>query len=204
MNLLDNLPNESIYQFPRWPSALSRPYSSFRSKDYHNDTIKLTANQSQRPDSSHSFSKRIFQHHVCIPTGSGPVSPIPPLQPNTSFDLDIKPDHFPARPISSHRRRRRYRSIPVRVKSTSLSIPITKNKDEFSLQNFPRQTHEQRKVTRERKQRKQQAKILADKYAETDTWFQLKRSLSALKRLAISQVINNDDLAICKSESGIN
>jgi hypothetical protein len=188
MNLLDNLPNESIYQFPRWPSTLSRSYSSFQPLDKLSDTTNLTLdnrNQYQRPDSSSSTSKRIFQYHVRVPTGSGPVSPPPP---HTSFDLDIKPDRFLARSTSS----RRCRSIPVRIKPTSLSISVSKNKEEFTAQNFPRQTFEQRTTTRERKRRKQQAKVLADKYAETDTWFQLKRSLSELKRLATSQDIQID------------
>ena len=183
MNLFDNLPNEPIYQFPRWPSALSRPYSSFQPLDKHNDTTNLTLdnrNQFQRPDSASSTSKRIFEYHVRVPTGSGPVSPPPP---NTSLDLDIKPDRFLTRSTSS----RRCRSIPVRIKPTSLSISVSKNKEGHTAQNFPRQTYEQRTVTRERKRKKQLAQILADKYAESDTWFQLKRSLSELKRLATSQ-----------------
>jgi hypothetical protein len=184
MNLLDNLSNESNYQFPRWPSVLSRSYSSLRTTDFRNDIPIENRDQSQRPDSS---PKRILQHHVRIPTGSGPVSP--PPAPTTSFDLDTKLDRFSAKPMSSQLRRR---STPVRIKSTSFSIPISKTKEEFSSQNFPKQTHEQRKVTHERKRKKQQAQILADKYAETDTWFQLKRSLSELKRLATTPEILND------------
>lgn len=124
----------------------------------------------------------IREYHVHIPTGSR--FPSPPPQPNPSPDLSIPSGENLSRKLISARR---YRSIPFRMRSTSFSIPTSKQSDEELLRNFPRQTHEQRKVTHERKRRKQQAKLLADKYAESDSWFQLKRSLSELKRLATGE-----------------
>jgi len=196
MSALEDLSNGYNYQFPRWSASISRPHSSLPSKDVVNDTFKLgidNRNQIQRPDSSSSI-KRTIKHHVCIPTGSPP----PLNQPSASPELD----HSSPKPIKT----RLYRSIPVRLKSPALSIPISKTKEENSLKNFPKQTHEQRKLTHERKRRKQQAQILADKYAESETWFQLKRSLTELKRLAKTQqiLIDCDDQSLTTLKQVIN
>lgn len=183
MNLLEDSSNEYNYQFPRWSSSLSRPQSSLSSKNLLNDMFKLgidNRNQIQRPDSSLP-TKRIVEHHVHIPTGSPPSLNQPVSTPVESTKI-LRSSPF-------INKSRLYRSLPVRIKSTCLSIPLTKNTKEFTLQNFPKQTHEQRKLTHERKRKKQQAQILLDKYTENETWFQLKRSLSELKRLAITQNI---------------
>ncbi len=175
MSVLEDLSNGYNYQFPRWSTSISRPHSGSASKNMCKLDID-NRNQIQRPDSS-SSTKRIIKHHVCIPTGSPP----PLNQPSVTPELD----HSSPKPIKS----RLYRSISVRLKSPALSVPVSKYKEENSLKNFPKQTHEQRKLTHERKRRKQQAQLLADKYAENDTWFQLKRSLTELKRLATTQEI---------------
>lgn len=182
MNLLEDSSNEYNYQFPRWPSSLSRPHSSSPSKNFLNDISKLgidNRNQIPRPDSSSSI-KRTIKHHIHIPTGS-PPSVNPPLS-----TPDGTPKLLHSSPIIN--KSGLYHTLPVRIKSTSLSIPSTKTKETI-LQNFPKQTHEQRKITHERKRKKQQAQVLADKYAENETWFQLKRSLSELKRIALTQNI---------------
>jgi hypothetical protein len=143
------------------------------------------ANQNQIERSDSLSTKRIIKHHVHIPTGTRLISPPSRNQPSPILDLNTKVIRSSTLPKNV----RLYRSIPVRIKSTSLTIPISKNQEEISLKNFPKQTHEQRKLTHERKRKKQQAQILADKYAETDTWFQLRQSLSELKRLATTQDI---------------
>jgi hypothetical protein len=175
--------NESKYNFPYWSSSTSRPYSSSPSKNFLNDMFKIgidNRNQVQRPDSP--STKRMIKHHIHIPTGSPQHLDHPPSTPV----LNTKVDHS----LSKSTKSRVYRPIiPLRIKSTALSIPISEYKEESSLQNFPKQTHEQRKLTHERKRKKQQAQILADKYAETNSWFQLKRSLTELKRLATTQEI---------------
>lgn len=171
---ISNVPN---YQFQPWSSSSSRPQSGNRRNDSINDLSKLTIDNQKA-----SSSKMIREYHVHIPTGSR--FPSPPPQPNPSPDLTTPSLDNLSRKLSSARR---YRSIPFRIKSTSLAIPTAKHPDEEPSRNFPRQTHEQRKVTHERKRRKQQAKLLADKYAESDSWFQLKRSLSELKRLATGE-----------------
>ena len=174
-----NVPN---YQFQPWSSNSSRPQSSTRRNDSINDLSKLTIDNQKPSSRPVSSSKMIREYHVHIPTGSR--FPSPPPQPNPSPDLTTpSPDNLPRKLVSA----RRYRSMPFRIKSTSFSIPTSKHPDEEPLRNFPRQTHEQRKITHERKRRKQQAKLLADKYAESDSWFQLKRSLSELKRLATGE-----------------
>lgn len=185
MNRFEDSSFVSSYQFPRW-STTSRPHSSLALKDATNDMFQLgidNRNQSQKVEST--TTKRIIQHHVRIPTASRRISP--PLiqhpvctpERNETFDRSIPPS------MSS----RFCRPIPILMKSTALTVPVSTNKQEESYQSFPKQTHEKRKITHERKRKKQQAQTLAEKYADTDTWFQLRRSLAELKRLATTQEI---------------
>ena len=183
MNFFEPILNISNYRFQPWSTSFPRPLSkTIDREDSINDLSKLTLDNSNssfsRPSSS---SKAIRQYHVHIPTASRLASP--PPQPNPSPDLTHLPESLSRRSITP----RRYRSIPFRLKSTSFPIPNSKNHNELLPQNFPRQTHEQRKATNERKRRKQQAQILADKYAESDSWVQLKRTLTELKRLATTE-----------------
>jgi hypothetical protein len=174
----------SNYQFQRWSSSISRPKSCLPSKDTINDMFQIgidNRNQLERPDSS-SSSRRIIRPHIRIPTATRLASPPVLNQPSSTPEPPLTPDH-------SATASRLHRSTPVRIKSTSLTIPISSTKEEKSYQNFPKQTHEKRKITRERKRRKQQAQTLAEKYAESETWFQLRRSLAELKRLATTQEI---------------
>ena len=179
--------NSSAYQFSRWSTTICRPHSSLPSKDAVTDMFKLgidNRNQPQRLGSS-SLSRRTIRHHVRIPTGSPPL----PTQPTSTPDLNSSFDS--SSPYVN--------VVPVRIKSTALIIPTLKTKEENLSQNFPKQNHEQRKLTYERKRRKHQAQILAEKYAESETWFQLRRSLAELKRLATSQ-----DILIDPSTSDFN
>ncbi|CAF3511972.1 unnamed protein product [Rotaria socialis] len=188
---MNNFEDSSIlsnYQFPRW-STVSRPHSSLTSKDAVNDMFQLgidNRHQSQKHESS--TTKRTIQHHVRIPSASRRTSPPLLEQPNSTpahsatFDRSLPPS------MGS----RFHRSVPVHMKSTALTVPISNNKQDRSLQNFPKQSHEKRKIAHERKRKKQQAQTLAEKYADTDTWFQLRRSLAELKRLATTQQISVD------------
>lgn len=186
MNFFEPIFHVNKYQFQPWPTNSSRPQSKINSMDDSiNDFSKLTLDNSislSRPSSS---SKAIRQYHVHIPTASRINSP--PPQPNPSPDLTHRSELISRKSTSA----RRFRSIPFRLKSTSFSLPSSKNHDQLLQQNFPRQTHEQRKTTNERKRQKQQAQVLADKYSESDSWFQLKRTLTELKRLATTQ--ENDE-----------
>jgi hypothetical protein len=185
MSHFEDPSSSSAYQFSRWSTTICRPHSSLPSKDAVTDMFKLgidNRNQQQRHGSS-SLSKRTVRHHVRIPTGSPPL----PTQPTST------PDLHPT--VDSHY----VNVVPVRIKSNALTIPILKTKDENLSHNFPKQNHEQRKLTYERKRRKQQAQSLAEKYAESETWFQLRRSLAELKRLATSQ-----DILIDPSTSDFN
>lgn len=75
----------------------------------------------------------------------------------------------------------------MQMKSAAVALPNANRKEKHGGQNFPKQTHEQRQTTNERKRRKQQAQTLVEKYSETETWFQLRRSLAELKRLAMTE-----------------
>jgi len=183
MNILGDLSNKSIYQFARWPSSSSRSHSSSTTpSNFINEMPKLTIdnrNHISRSDSC-STQRIIKHHHIHIPTDLDQTSPPVVTPPSTSPEQTRKSS---AHAINS----RRFRSIPVRIQSTPLTIPPgAKTRQEHAVQNFPKQTHEQQKVTRNRKRRKQEAQLLADKYAQSQTWFQLKRSLAELKRLATS------------------
>jgi hypothetical protein len=169
----------SNYQFSGWSATSSRPHSSLSSKDVVNDMFKLgidNRHQIQRLRSS--SSKRIIRHHIRVPTGSPPI----PTQPTSTPDLHSTFNSPYVNPV------------PVRIKMNPLPIPFSRNKEENLSQNFPRQNHEQRKITYERKRRKHQAQILAEKYAQSETWFQLRRSLAELKRLATTQDILIDPI----------
>ncbi|CAF0933003.1 unnamed protein product [Rotaria sp. Silwood1] len=176
----------SNYQFPRWSTTTSRPHSTLSSKDTANDIYQLGIdNRNEFQKSDLSTTKRIIQHHVRIPTSARYISPPPIDQSNSTPHHNTTLDRSSPTSMGS----RYYRSIPVRMKSTALTVPISKGKEERSFQNFPKQTHEKRKITHERKRKKQQAQTLAEKYADTERWFQLRTSLAELKRLATTQEI---------------
>ena len=173
------------YQYPPWPTPTSRPQSSLPSKDAVDDMFKLgidNRNQCFRIQSS-TASKRTIRHHVRIPTASHFASP-----PSLSLQSSSAPDVTVACNNSSTKSQPS-RPVPVRIKPNALTIPKSLNKEEILYRNFPKQTYEKRKITNERKHKKQQAQTLVEKYADTETWFQLRRSLAELKRLATTQEI---------------
>ncbi|CAF0841397.1 unnamed protein product [Rotaria sordida] len=188
MNHIEDSSIVSNYQFPRWSTTLSRSQSNLQSKDTVNDMFQLGIdNRNPFQKSESSTTKRIIHHHVRIPTTSRYISPSPIDQLNSTSDHNTTLDR--STPTSINSRYYHNRSIPIRMKSTALTIPISKSKEEQSFQNFPKQTHEKRKITHERKRKKQQARTLAEKYSDTETWFQLRRSLAELKHLATTQEI---------------
>lgn len=189
MNHLEQSPVVSNYQIQAVsppPSATPfRPLTSLPSKDALNDMFQLGIDQRTQAQRSESSLKKRIIHHIHVPTSSRRLSS-PPLNTHmmgSEVNLRIDrstPTLVPFR--SSH-------SKLIHMKSAALTMPTSENTDEQSYQNFPRQTHEKRKVTNERRRKKQQAQTLAEKYADTETWFQLRRSLAELKRLATTQEI---------------
>ncbi|CAF1477445.1 unnamed protein product [Rotaria sordida] len=156
------------YQFPRWSTTLSRSQSNSQSKDTVNDIFQLGIdNRNPFQKSELSTTKRIIHHHVRIPTTSRYISASPIDQANSISNHNTTLD----------------RSTPTSINSRHY------RHQEQSFQNFSKQTHEKRKITYERKRKKQQAQTLVEKYSDTETWFQLGRSVAELKRLATTQEI---------------
>ncbi|CAF0776128.1 unnamed protein product [Adineta steineri] len=179
----------SHYQFTRSSGATSRPQSSLPSKDAVTDMFNVgidNRNQLHRSDSPvSSSSKRIVRHPVHIPTASVVVSPPILNERSSTPDQNLTPD----RPSSAFVTSRFTRSMPVRLKSTAILIPISSNAEPISYQNFPKHNHEKRKVVNDKKRKKQQKQMFFDRQSETETWHRLRRSLVELKRLAATQDI---------------
>ena len=174
----------STYQFKPWSASMHRPFSSPQPKENNAETSKLTIDNRSSPDSSSvSSKKRIIRHHVRIPTSSRLASPSLSNPRNSTPDLSSIGDQRSSTSIAVRPRR----STPMQMKAAALTLPNGNRKEKLAAQNFPKQTHEQRQTTNERKRRKQQAQTLVEKYSETETWFQLRRSLAELKRLAMAE-----------------
>jgi hypothetical protein len=174
MNEFDDPSLLNSYQFPRWSSTtITRPHTSLPTKNANDMFKNGFVNRNQLEISS----KRHFsRHNIHIPNVSGVLSPPVLHQPTPTPDLCSAVDQLST--ISS------INPIPIRIKSATLKIPIKTN---FQGKNFPKQAHERRKITQERKRKKQQAQKYAQ--GDSDNWFQLRKSLIELKRLATTEEI---------------
>ena len=190
MNSSEDQSTLSIYQFPPWSASIHRPVSCPQQKESNAaETSKLTIDNRTSPDSSSvSSKKRIIRHHVRIPTSSRLASPTSPHPRYSTPDLLSAGDQRSSTSMST----RSHRTTAMQMKSAAVTLPNANRKDKHPAQNFPKQTHEQRQTTNERKRRKQQAQTLVEKYSETETWFQLRRSLAELKRLAMTENLRLD------------
>lgn len=165
-------------QFPRVTSAATRtrPHTGLPSKN-GSDMFKLGIEN--RTQMEFSVKKPIIRHHVHIPTDSRAHSPPLLHQPTPTPDLGSLIDQHSL--ISS------IAPTPTPIKSAAFTIPLKTNIDEVPLKNFPKQSHERRKVTQERKRQKQLAQQSIHK--DSDHWFRLRQSLAELQRLATSEQI---------------
>lgn len=143
-------------------------------------------NQLQRYGSPPFSIKRATQHQVRIPTASLTVSP-----PILDQPISTPPEQTTTltRPTSASTGQRLSRPVPIRLKTSALTIPPSTHPEEIVYQNFPKQNHEKRKLVHERKRKKQQRQTFSDKQAEAETWLRLRQSLVELKRLATTQEI---------------
>ncbi|UJR16487.1 hypothetical protein I4U23_003390 [Adineta vaga] len=183
----------SHYHFSRSAASTSRPQSSVPAKDAVTDMLNIgidNRHELHRSESLPFSIRRVVRHQVHIPTASLVASP-PLLHPRSSTP---EQNHTPERPLSASKSFRLSRSMPVRLKSTPITIPPRMGLEEVSYQNFPKQNHEKRKIAHDRKRRKQQRQFFSDKSAETETWHRLRRSLVELKRLATTQDILIDPI----------
>jgi hypothetical protein len=166
--------DSNLYQFPRW--SITRPHSSLPAKSA-SDMFQLGIDNRNQFD---KFSKkRLFRHNIHIPTGTRGFSPPLLNQPASTPDLCSVVDQLHS--IASNT------PIPVRIKSADLTIPTKINSKKVFSNNFPKQSHERRKITQERKRQKQQAYRYT--HEDSETWFQLRKSLAELKRLATTEEI---------------
>lgn len=175
MSQFDDPSLTNFYQFPRWKTSITRPQTSLSSRNA-NDMFKLGIEN--RNYLEVSSKTRLLRHNIHIPTGLRINSPPLLHQPTPTPDLCSTVDQLST--ISS------ITPTPVRIKSAALTIPIKINSEEILTKNFPKQSHEKRKITQERKR-----KIQAQKYSlnDSDTWFQLRKSLAELKHLATTKEI---------------
>lgn len=162
--------------FPRVPSARTRPHTGLPSKNA-TDMFKLGIEN--RTQIEFSTRKPAIRHHIHVPTDSRAHSPPLLHQPTPTPDLGSLIDQNSL--ISS------IAPTPTPIKSASFNIPIKTNTDEIPLKNFPKQSHERRKITQERKRKKQLVQQSANK--DSDHWFRLRQSLAELKRLATTDEI---------------
>ena len=179
------------YHFPPWPSSSlsNRPHSSISSKETNIDVLDLMIDNRSSVDLTIK-QKRTIEHHVRIPTYSPSSSPILINQINSTPDLITTSDEIQKRIRSSSIQLNQIKVSPLKQKS--LSIPQQmKQKENISLSNFPRQTHQQRQITNERRKRKQQRQTSFDHQSESETWFHLRRSLAELKHLTINSTSTN-------------
>ena len=164
------------YQYPRWPTPISRPQSSLPSKNINE---MFTLGIENRNHTDFSSKSRLNRHNIYIPTDSRVLSPPLLYQPTSTPDLCSAVDQNSVVSSTS--------PSPTPIKSSAFNIPIKNRSGENSLKNFPKQTHERRKITQERKRQKQLA--LKHAHADADHWFQLRQSLAELKRLATTDEI---------------
>jgi hypothetical protein len=176
MSQFHDLSPLNYYQFPRWSATSTRPHTSLPSKNA-SDMFKL--GMDNRNLIEISSKKRLVQHNIHIPNGLRVVSPPLLNQPTPTPDICSAVDQLSTTSSIT--------PTPVRIKSAALTIPIKTNFKEILSKNFPKQTHERRKITQERKRKKQQAQKHA--LENSDNWFQLRQSLAELKRLTTTEEI---------------
>ena len=164
------------------PTSISRPATCSSSKEHDiHSRITSTHDHSVTTGRIPSASKkRLIRHHVRIPTFSRPASPAQVSRKDSSLDYHLALARSSLNMLTA----RADRSTALQLKSPSLIVPTMTGRGINSLQSFPRETHEKRKCTDERKRRKQEARSLEEKLSQVETWFQLRRSLGELKRLS--------------------
>lgn len=166
----------NAYQFPRWSTSINRPHTSLPTKRSNHmfklgiDNRNYIESLSRKHLIRHNNERRILSPRLLSqPT---PTPDVCSIADQLSTISSIPPS---------------YHITPIRIKSAALTIPSKTNSDDIYFKNFPKQSHEKRKVTQERKKRILQAQ----KYAQNDpeNWFHLRQSLEELKRLAITEEI---------------
>ncbi|CAF2526955.1 unnamed protein product [Rotaria sp. Silwood2] len=178
MNYLDDSSLGNFYQFPSWPTTITRSQTSLPNKNT-NHMFKLRIDNRNQIE---TLSKtRLSRHNAMIARELRVFSPPPLHQPTPTPDICSTIDQSSL--ISSNYLPCHLK--PIRVKSATLSVPVNTNSEEILLKNFPKQTHERRKLMQERIRQKQQT--LKHAQADSDTWFQLRESLAELKRLATNE-----------------
>lgn len=181
MSDLDDSPRENLYQFPSWSTSLSRSHTVLSSKIGHNKLKLRIDNRSQAINPPKQYLSRF---NVQLLTESLRLHSPPLLhQPTPTPDLCSTIEHE----LLDSSNNQCHELKPIRLKSAAIAIPIKPNSDDTLLKNFPKQTHERRKMMQDRLRQKQ----LNQKFiqSETDTWFHLRESLAELKRLATSEEI---------------
>ena len=165
-----------------WPTSIPRPVTRSSSKGHESHPlITSTIDNSMTTGRIVSGSKkRLIRHHVRIPTFSRPSTPLEPSRKDSSVDFHLSLARSSLKMLTA----RAERSTALQLKSPSLTVPTSSGRGINALQNFPRETHEKRKCTDERKRRKQEARSLEEKHSQVENWFQLRRSLGELKRLS--------------------
>lgn len=166
------------YQFSRRPTSSVRPRTGLPSKNA-TDMFKLGIENRTQMEFAPT-KKSLIRHHIHIPTDTRAHSPPLLHQPTPTPDLGgslIDQNSL----ISS------IAPTPTPIKSAAFTIPLKTNSGDVSWKNFPKQTHERRKITQERKRQKQLAQQSAHK--DADHWFRLRQSLAELKRLATTEEI---------------
>jgi len=166
----------NFYQFPRWLPSTSRPHTGLPAQNA-TDMFKFGIDNRSQIDML--SKKRLMRHNTYISNESNDLSPPLIPQPTPTPDLCSAVEQISTNSSIT--------PLPVRIKSAALTLPIKTNSEEILSKNFPKQSHERRKITQERKRKKQQAQ----KYAlgDSDNWFQLRQSLTELKRLATTEEI---------------
>ena len=190
MTNFDDPSFSSSYQFPRWSASLNRPHTSVPTK-YSNHMFKLGIDNRNHIESL--SRKHLIRHNNQNSIERRILSPRLLSQPTPTPDICSTVDQLST--ISSIPPS--YHVKPIRIKSAALTIPSKTNSEDIYFKNFPKQSHEKRKITQERKKQKLQAQ----KYAQNDSdnWFHLRQSLEELKRLAITE-----DILVDPSTSAFN
>ncbi|CAF1018868.1 unnamed protein product [Rotaria sp. Silwood1] len=180
MNYLDDSSIGNFYQFPSWSTSITRSHTSLPNKS-SNHMFKLRIDN--RNQIENLSKKSLHRHNTIISRDSRSFSPPPLYQPTPTPDIcsiidqsSFNSSNHPPGHLK-----------PIRVKSASLAVPININSEEILLKNFPKQTHERRKLMQDRIRQKQQT--LKHAQADSDTWFQLRESLVELKRLATNEQV---------------
>jgi hypothetical protein len=170
----------NAYQFPRWSTSITRPQTSLPTK-HSSHMFKLGIDNRNQIETL--SRKHLIRHNIHIPMERRILSPRLLSQPTPTPDICSTVDQLST--VSSITPP--YHLTPIRIKSAALTIPTKTNSEEIYLKNFPKQSHEKRKITQERKKRILQAQKSAQN--DSENWFHLRQSLEELKRLATTEEI---------------